>query len=69
MKKRLAALVEWWRTFLYGPPCPKHPGHRLHETCDVCEELLGRFCECCLSEYEMAAWNDKYGKPKEEIQP
>ncbi len=31
MKDLIQRIAEWWMTFRYGPPCPKHLGHRQRE--------------------------------------
>jgi hypothetical protein len=30
-KPLLRKIADWWATFRFGPPCPKHPAHRQRE--------------------------------------
>lgn len=51
----LTKLAEAWKTFWWGEPCRKHPGHRVREF-DVelasgCA-MMPSMCELCWDEFE-----------------
>ena len=54
----LSVIKSAWLTFWYGPPCPKHPGHRPREVdMDLMMPMCGMsdMCSECFEEME-AKW-------------
>lgn len=53
VKKLGRDAAEGWRTFWYGKPCPKHPGHRINELDlePTHGAMMGSWCALCWEEF------------------